>query len=96
LPYRTNNYSEGYNSAFKKAVQANPSPLKCLDVIMNQMEQSLWQYRVDVVKQITEKPSQSKLTPILNQILPKLLQGEIDMRQFLMALSNKKQKNKKN
>jgi hypothetical protein len=87
LDQRTNNHLEAYNSMIKDNINRNPSVYDFLEFIQDLCYKSNNEYEEDLAKGYEIK-SRSKIASTLNTELPKLKSGLINVKTFLLRLSN--------
>lgn len=88
--YRTNNVLEGYNAKVKQYIQLNPSAYAFLQGLLDLAYDADSDYENAKRKSyIYNDVDKSNLTPLLNDLLPKLKDGSLSILDFLKSLSKK-------
>lgn len=89
LKFRTNNFNEGYNSKLKGKMKRRQNVYEFLKNIIDLMEESLNNFEYDKNNQVVFKSS-SKITPQLEEALPKLNTGQFTVKDFLLFIKGYK------
>lgn len=88
--YRTNNVLEGYNAKVKQYIQLNPSAYAFLQGIVDLAYDADSDYENEKRKpQIYNDVDRSNITPLLNDLLPKLKDGSLSILDFLKKLAKR-------
>jgi hypothetical protein len=84
--FRTNNHVEGHNHKIKQWIPINPTPWFFLEGLLDLAYDASAEFVNAREKNLTY-PDNSKITPLLNLLMPQLLEGSIDELEFLSKLA---------
>ena len=86
--YRTNNALEGYNSKVKHFIQVNPSVWIFLEGLLDLAFDADSEFvNAKQKPNLNHDIDRSRISPILDTVLPKLKNGEISIMDFLARLT---------
>jgi hypothetical protein len=87
LDDRTNNISEGRNTQLKRDFKVHPGVFDFLTQLQTTVRLVMADHAFDIANNIAPPASRSTINPLLEECLPLYLNDEIDVLQFLIAMS---------